>query len=142
MVEDRYAVNKPLYILGMCCMICSMALLMFALYLMPRLVWHLNYNVPSFVTDGLAWLQEDWLWSTGASKWIMFGIFFVPGLMCALIADWISKRIESQMPDLPVKPILEASHQNSRRNWLIVLQIGLIILLIMFGFWLLNLMLI
>jgi hypothetical protein len=141
MVEDRYAVNKPLYTLGMFCLICAMALLMFALYIVPRLLWSLQYDVPAFVTEGQVWFQEEWLWSKGAANWMMFGIFFVPGVLLACISDWVSKRIESQMPELPVKPILEEAHQTSRKNRLIALQLASVILLIVCGFWLLNLML-
>lgn len=141
MVEDRYAVNKPLYTLGMLCLICALALLMFALYIVPRLLWGLHYDVPGFVTEGQVWFQEEWLWSQSAANWTMFAIFFVPGVLLACISDWVSKRIESQMPELPVKPILAEAHQASRKNRVIVLQLVSVILLIVCGFWLLNLML-
>lgn len=135
MEEDRYAVNKPLYILGMICLIGSMSLIMFSLYIMPRVFWNLHYDVPEFVTEWQVWLQEDQSWTLSSANWTVFGAFFVPGVLLGWISYLTSNRLEEQLPKLSephaAHEVVRSSPEGNRLFWKVLLL--LLIIVILFG---------
>lgn len=139
MKEDRYEVNKPLYVIGMTCLVFGMALVMFALFIMPRLFWHLYYHVPAFVTGLQSQIQEDWLWSERAADWFVFGAFLLPGLMLGWISHWISNRLDEKMMHLSAETPSAERHTFNREAWKMFAKVGGVVFFILLIFWLINL---
>lgn len=97
MEQDRFGRNSKLYILGMICLVLCLGLFFFSLYILPYLAWGLNYNVPDVVLTLLSSLQDDYNYTVGASKLIVWLIFFVPGIITGLISYFVSNYIDNNI---------------------------------------------
>ncbi|KTC90262.1 hypothetical protein OQJ18_04730 [Fluoribacter dumoffii] len=97
MEQDRFGSNSKLYILGMICLVLCLGLFFFSLYILPFLLWGLNYNVPDFVLDLLSSLQDDYNYTPGASKLIAWLLFFVPSMITGLISYFVSNHIDNNL---------------------------------------------
>ncbi|KTD00312.1 hypothetical protein OQJ19_16245 [Fluoribacter gormanii] len=97
MEQDRFSSNSKLYILGMICLVLCLGLFFFSLYILPFLAWGLNYNVPEVILTLLSSLQDDYNYTVGASKLIVWLIFFVPGLITGLISYFVSNYIDNNI---------------------------------------------
>ncbi|WP_454782363.1 hypothetical protein [Legionella sp. WA2022007384] len=97
MEQDRFGNNSKLYILGMICLVLCLGLLFYSLYILPYLAWGLNYNVPEVVMTLLSSLQDDYNYTVGASKVIVWLIFFVPSLITGLISYFVSNHIDNNL---------------------------------------------
>lgn len=67
------------------------------MYILPFLAWGLNYNVPEVILTLLSSLQDDYNYTVGASKLIVWLIFFVPGLITGLISYFVSNYIDNNI---------------------------------------------
>ncbi|WP_131794562.1 hypothetical protein [Fluoribacter gormanii] len=97
MEQDRFSSNSKLYILGMICLVLCLGLFFFSLYILPFLAWGLNYNVPEVILTLLSSLQDDYNYTVGTSKLIVWLIFFVPGLITGLISYFVSNYIDNNI---------------------------------------------
>ncbi len=97
MEQDRFSRNSKLYILGMICLVLCLGLFFFSLYILPYLAWGLNYNVPDVVLTLLSSLQDDYNYTEGASKLIVWLIFFVPSIVTGLISYFVSNYIDNNI---------------------------------------------
>ncbi|HHF7365482.1 TPA: hypothetical protein ACPSKY_000578 [Legionella bozemanae] len=97
MEQDRFGSNSKLYILGMICLVLCLGLFFVSLYILPYLAWGLNYNVPDMVLTMLSSLQDDYNYSVGASKLIVWLIFFVPCVITGLISYFVSNYIDNNL---------------------------------------------
>ena len=97
MEPDRYNQNHTVYIVGILCLVASLAMIAFSLYLLPYLLFGWHYSVPEFVIAWLDQIQTSYNLSVNASEWLIFAVFFIPGLVFALIADVVSNRIDNQI---------------------------------------------
>ncbi|MBI2786043.1 MAG: hypothetical protein HYX60_06965 [Legionella longbeachae] len=97
MEQDRFEVNHKLYILGMICLVLCLGLFFFSFYILPYLIWELDYNVPLVILNLLAVLQEDYNYSVGASKVIVWLIFFLPSLITGIISYFVSNYIDNKL---------------------------------------------
>ncbi|PWY55265.1 hypothetical protein DGG96_12420 [Legionella qingyii] len=97
MEQDRFSSNSKLYILGMICLVFCLGLFFFSLYILPFLAWGLNYNVPEVIMTLLSSLQDDYNYSVGSSKFIVWLIFFVPSLITGLISYFVSNHIDNNL---------------------------------------------
>ena len=97
MEQDRFGNNNKLYIVGIVCLVLSLGLLLFSLYILPYLLWELNYNVPSFIIDLLETLQDDYLYTPSGSKWVVWLIFFIPSVITGFISYLVSNYIDNKI---------------------------------------------
>ncbi|AUH73092.1 hypothetical protein [Legionella sainthelensi] len=97
MEQDRFSHNQKLYILGMVCLLLSLGLFVFSLYIIPFFIWDLNYNVPYFILALLNLFQEEYNYSVEASKVIVWFIFFIPSIVTGLISYVVSNYIDNQI---------------------------------------------
>jgi hypothetical protein len=97
MEPDRYKNNHILYIFGIICLILSLTLFFFSLFIAPFLIWHLNYNVPDLIDALITIFEEDYEYSTVVSKALVWLIFFIPSLITGFLAYYISNRIDNQI---------------------------------------------
>lgn len=88
--------NNTMFIMGVISLVLSLGFLLFSLYILPFLLWNLNYDVPDIVTDITSSLQDDYDYSVGGSKLIIWLIFFIPGMITGFIAYYISNRIDRE----------------------------------------------
>ncbi|KTC93242.1 hypothetical protein [Legionella cincinnatiensis] len=97
MEQDRFSHNHKLYILGMICLLLSLGLFVFSLYIIPFFIWDLNYNVPYFILALLNLFQEEYDYSIEASKVIVWCIFFIPSIVTGLISYVVSNYIDNRI---------------------------------------------
>ncbi|VEB36076.1 transmembrane protein [Legionella sainthelensi] len=97
MEQDRFSHNQKLYILGMVCLLLSLGLFVFSLYIIPFFIWDLNYNVPYFILALLNLFQEEYNYSVETSKVIVWFIFFIPSIVTGLISYVVSNYIDNQI---------------------------------------------
>lgn len=97
MEPDRFKNNHILYVLGIICLILSLTLFFFSLFIAPFLLWHLSYDVPGIIDGLIAVFEEDYNYSTAASKALVWLIFFIPSLITGFVAYYISNHIDNQI---------------------------------------------
>ncbi len=107
MEYDRYQVNSRLFILGMVCLGASICLILFSLYILPGLIGGLVYNIPEFLFHWVDWFQRRFDLSNTAASWIVLLLFFIPGLLFAMIAYYSSNKIDDQIYGLEPPEIEE-----------------------------------
>ncbi|QMT60254.1 hypothetical protein [Legionella sp. PC997] len=115
MEQDRFSQNSKLYILGMICLVLCLGLLFYSLYLLPYLAWGLNYNVPEMVMTLLSSLQDDYNYTVGQSKLIVWLMFFVPSLITGLISYFVSNHIDNNLYKSELKPQEEQENPPSKQ---------------------------
>ena len=97
MEPDRYKNNHFLYIFGLICLILAVSLFFFSLYIIPFLIWHLSYNVPSVLIYMTTYMGDNYNLSPIASNFLAWLMFFIPSLVFGLISYFISNRIDNQI---------------------------------------------
>ncbi len=97
MEPDRYQSNNKLYIIGIICLVLSLSLFFFSLYIAPFLIWHLNYEVPSIVAILAANFEQQYNFTEGQANTLVWFIFFIPSLITGYIAYYVSNRIDNQI---------------------------------------------
>lgn len=113
MEKDRFSNNHKLYILGLVCLVLCLGFLFFSLFILPFLIWQLNYNVPDFISAILNLFQEEYGYSDESSKTIVWLIFFIPGVITGLISYLVSNYIDNQI----YKPEVESEdNEENLRN--------------------------
>ncbi|KTD41357.1 hypothetical protein [Legionella parisiensis] len=114
MEQDRFGSNSKLYILGMICLVLCLGLFFYSLYILPYLAWGLNYNVPDIVLTMLSSLQDDYNYTVGASKLIVWLIFFVPCVITGLISYFVSNYIDNNIYKAELR--VEEESENAPRK--------------------------
>lgn len=97
MEHDRFKMSGKLYILGMVCLVLSLGFFFLSLYILPYLIWQLNYKMPAFVLNLLAKLEDNYNYSVAASRFIVWFIFFIISLITGFVSYFVSNRIDSQI---------------------------------------------
>ena len=131
MEQDRYQKNHKLFIVGLLSLILGLSLVAFSLFILPNLFFGWHYDVPEFIANWVAWLQDAYeLSSTAASK-LTFFFFFLLGLFFAVIAYFSSNRIDNQIysSELEISKPVE-SKKGSQGTLRLVLQILFIVWLV------------
>ncbi|MGV3739733.1 MAG: hypothetical protein ACO1N3_00355 [Gammaproteobacteria bacterium] len=97
MEADRYQKHHVAYICGLFCLIASIVLFAFSLFLLPFLFFGWQYSVPEFVINFSALLQDKYTLSNSAVAWaICFALDF-PAVILFVIADVLSNRIDKEI---------------------------------------------
>lgn len=117
MEYDRYQVNRKLFILGIICLILSIVLLLFSAYILPFLVWQLAYDVPEFIVHWLYWFQDELRWPYNIGAWIIFLVFFVPGLIAGIISYYSSNKIDDEIYHMKPEKQETLPYKPRTRQW-------------------------
>lgn len=97
MESNRFGGNSKLFLFGMFCLVTSLGLFFFSLYLLPYFFWELSYNIPDFVLNMLAMYQDDYHYTSAGSKTVVWLIFFIPCAITGLISYFVSRHLDNQM---------------------------------------------
>lgn len=97
MEPDRYQQNSRAFVSGMMCLLISMTLLAFSLYLLPFLVLSCVYNVPDFIINYCQWLIDNYGYSQRGAGIIVFLSLFLPGLMAGWFSCTASNNIDDEI---------------------------------------------
>lgn len=97
MEPDRYSQNHFSYIMGLCCLITSLGLFAFSLYLFPNLVFGWRYDIPEFIGDFMNMLSDDYHLSKNMITWLIFIALDLPAVLLFIIADILSNKIDAQI---------------------------------------------
>ncbi|MGQ3887738.1 hypothetical protein ACQUW5_01745 [Legionella sp. CNM-1927-20] len=141
MEHDRYQHNKTLFIISIISLVAGLSLFLFALFILPNLIWKLNYNVPSFIYIWSEDLKQHYNFTDVGANTVVFLIFFLPAILATLIAYLTSNSIENELygfttteSDLRKKAV----KNSSREGLLVIVQILIFIVLVISGVYTLH----
>lgn len=112
MTEDRDEANHGLYIIGIMSLVGGIALVVFALYIFPFLLWKLHYKVPSFTIHWQVWLQEQYDWTATRIAWAIFGMVLGAGFLLIALSDWITHHLDTNV----TKNLMPSSHAEAETS--------------------------
>ncbi|AOW52292.1 TPA: hypothetical protein JBE46_06810 [Legionella pneumophila subsp. pneumophila] len=96
MEHNWYDNNSKLSVMGIICLIIFLVLFFFSLFIMPFLIWELHYNVPDFVSNMIAYLEDTYYYSSPVSKTLVWLTFFIPCLITGYFSYYISCSIDKK----------------------------------------------
>ncbi|MBN9231620.1 MAG: hypothetical protein BGO90_08545 [Legionella sp. 40-6] len=106
-MENNLRGNNKLFLFGMACMVLSLGLFLFSLYLIPFFLWEWAYNIPGFILDMVEKFQEDYGYSPAMSKFLVWLIFLIPSLITGFISYLISHWLDREVYGIENPPIYE-----------------------------------
>lgn len=89
--------NKALYIVGIIGLILAMVLIAFSLYLLPHLLFGWVYDVPGWVIIWRENLVRTYDIGDQFASFVIFLIFFIPGLLAFYVAYVASNRLDNDI---------------------------------------------
>jgi hypothetical protein len=107
MEYERFGGNSKLFIFGIICLVISLGLLFFSLYILPYFLFEWSYNIPDFILNLLAKYQDDYHYTLAGSKFVVWMMFFVPCVITGLISYFITRHLESKMYGPDITPVEE-----------------------------------
>lgn len=128
MEPDRFQQNQTHYIVGIMCLITSLSLFAFCVYLLPYLIFHWHYSMPDFILSWANQLHIEYGFSTFLTSSIIFVGLFLPAVILAIIADVFSNQIDNEIHGIKtqkvkVKREMKESSSLSLRIILIVILV-------------------
>ena len=97
MEPDRFQQNQKFYIIGLVCLLISMALFATGAYILPRVAFGLNYNIPAFMFDWTNLVQAAYGVSEKSAGWFIYGLFFLLGFLFSIVTYVLSNHIDNQI---------------------------------------------
>ncbi|HAU1247921.1 TPA: hypothetical protein F8S30_13785, partial [Legionella pneumophila] len=104
--------NSKLHILGIICLVTSLGLFFFSLYIVPFLIWQLDYDIPDFISNMIAYGEDEYYFSPITSKTLVWLIFFTPSIIMGYLSYYISNYIDKNYLKLQEEP-LEVTQEKS-----------------------------
>lgn len=92
MTEDSKK-NERLFIYNIICFTLFLGTSLLALYITPHMLWDLHYEVPSIVTMWRAYFENDYDYSTGEAKFLVWCLFAAPGLIFGLLSYYFTQKL-------------------------------------------------
>lgn len=142
MEYEKIGANSKLFIFGMICLVISLGLLLLSLYILPYFLWELHYSVPDFILELLASYQDDYGYSLGTSKAIVWFSFFGPCVVFGLISYFASRHLDSLQYEIPSTSNSEKSNIDIQKELKDSAGLGFkiigLIVLIFLGIWLVQ----
>lgn len=97
MESSRFDTSKKLFIFGMLSLCISLCMLFFAFYIGPHLLFGWRYGVPDFINSWIYIFTYHYNYSESGARFLIFCIFFVPGILLGVVAYIISNRIDEKI---------------------------------------------
>jgi hypothetical protein len=86
--------DNLIFFIGIACLVITLGTLLFALYILPFLIWNLSYDVPGFVSELMATFQDYYGFSVRVGKLLVWLVFVIPGLITGYLSYYISHLID------------------------------------------------
>lgn len=141
MDQDRFSSNSKLYIIGIISLVLSLAFFFFSMYILPFMVWHLNYDVPELILNLVSFFQNKYDYTERASRTLVWLLFFVPCIITGFISYYISNHIDNKILGLapkseedegmPAREIKEELKESASLGFKIIFLMILIVCLIL-----------
>lgn len=108
MEPDRYEQNHAAYIVGLVCLVISLALFGMGAYILPKIAFGWYYNIPGFIFDWISLTQIAYSLSEKAAGWFVLCVFFAFAFIFAGVTYVTSNKIETQIyaaeePEIEIK---------------------------------------
>lgn len=108
MEPDRYEQNHAAYIVGLVCLVISLALFGLGAYILPKIAFGWHYNIPGFIFDWISITQIAYSLSEKAAGWLVLCVFFAFAFIFAGVTYVTSNKIETQIyaaeePEIEIK---------------------------------------
>lgn len=100
MEKDRFGKNQRLYIIGLVSLILAVGLFLFSIYIIPFLVFDMQYDVPLFVNSMIFYFRDNYSYNLASSKFITWLIFFVPCVVTGIISYFVSNHIDDELLEI------------------------------------------
>lgn len=144
-MQNKIYEYSKLHIIGIICLVVSLGLFFFSFYIVPYLIWQLDYDIPDFIMDMISYGEDEFFYSSTISRLIVWLLFFIPSLVTGYIAYYISNYIDKKKLHLEKKseeqPQQESSSQPSgsaRDSAMLGFKIILLMILIIAAIFLLQ----
>ena len=96
MIQHFSKRHNTFFVCGIICLILSMGLLLFALYLLPFFIFGWVYNVPGIITISLAYLHDAG-YGSAWSGFLAWCLFAVPGLIFGVLAYSLNRKLDQEL---------------------------------------------
>ena len=96
-MHQKSGKNNKLFLLGMICLVSSLGFILFALYIIPYLLWDLAYNIPESIVIMISFFQDNYNYSSFQAKCVVWLIFTVPGVITGFLSYYISNEIDKEI---------------------------------------------
>ena len=144
MEPDRYQQNSKLFIIGIICLLLSLSLFAYSLYILPYLLLGWVYDVPEFIMSWQEWLKQEYNFSELSAAWLIFLTFIIPALLCGYISYRTSNEVDNEIYGIvPEKTETEQQETSNVRETLgfgfkVILLIILVLVVVSLLEWLLT----
>ena len=148
MEADRYEKHHLSYIAGLVCLLASLGLFGFILYIFPNVIFGWHYDVPGVVIDTAAKLQEYYYFSKVRASWTILASLFIPAGVLFVIADILSNEIDRSIYGIPsklrAKKLQQATRSEEQKTgsdhlFLKIIMVIIVIFLVLEGLqWLIS----
>lgn len=136
MIDDRLKAHPLLYILGITCLLISICLFGFSLYIFPFLFFGFKYSVPEIITRAQHWHATHQELEGILLVIAIYIPFLISSLLFAFIALLFGNRIERELLEIKQKAATQAKPEvipPSRSSILYSLKLFLLMVLIILG---------
>lgn len=97
MEADRFQHNKKLFIIGIFSLVFGLILLILSFYTLPNLVFNWRYQIPTFISIIVAYLQIEYHLQPTSAGWLVFLGSFGISIILFVIADIMSNKIDGKI---------------------------------------------
>lgn len=115
MQNKTYEYSK-LHIIGILCLVTSLSLFFFSLYIVPYLIWQLHYNTPDFIMNMISYGEDELFYSPTTSRLLVWLIFFIPCLITGYASYYISNYIDEKKLHLEKKSEEQSKQELSSQS--------------------------
>ena len=92
---------------GTVCLILSLGLLFLSIYIIPYLLWHLPYSVPTFILEGISYFEDNQNYTRTGSSFVVWLLLLIPGIITGIISYFITRDLDKRLKIAPDEVIKE-----------------------------------
>jgi Na+-transporting methylmalonyl-CoA/oxaloacetate decarboxylase gamma subunit len=82
---------------GIVCLLLCLSLVFLVLYILPYLIWKLNYDLPEFITTMIAFFQDKYYATELRSRVYVGLVLFIPILVTGFVSYYVSNFIDDEI---------------------------------------------
>lgn len=97
MESDRYQRHHVLYFVGIVSLLICLSLVFLVLYILPYLIWQLNYDLPEFITTMIAFFEEKYSVTELRSRIYVVILLIIPIVVTGFVSYYVSNFIDDEI---------------------------------------------